>query len=40
LHAATLNNCMVCNFVGMAPLYSRMHTELVADKVIDILAEI
>jgi NRPS condensation-like uncharacterized protein len=40
LHAATLNNCMVCNFVGMAPLYSRTHTEIIADKVIGILAEI
>ena len=40
LHVSTLNNCMVCNFVGMAPLYSREHTESIADKVVGILAEI
>lgn len=40
LHTATLNNGMVCNFVGMAPLYSRTHTETIADKVISILAGI
>lgn len=40
LYVATLNNHMVCNFIGMAPLYSRKHIESIADKVIGILAGI
>ena len=40
LHTSTLNGCMVCNFVGMAPLYSREHIESIADRVIGILSEV